>query len=180
MRNIKKALRILQYGGVIAHATETCYGLACDMTNPTAVAKLFGIKHRPNDMPVSALFTSIEEAKKYVEWNALAEDLATTYLPGPLTLILPLKKNTIIFSCLKSNASSLGIRISSHPIARRLAKEFGKPLSTTSANLHGQPNPYCVDDIVPCDLILDSGNLPEVPPSKVVDCTGQEPKMLRL
>ena len=92
MHSIKKALCILKNGGVVAHITDTCYGLACDMTNPKAVTKLFEIKHRPINMPVSALFASLEEAKKYVEWNDMAEKLAEKYLPGPLTLILPLKK----------------------------------------------------------------------------------------
>src|SRR3989338_4667154 len=92
MHSIKKVLCILKNGGVVAHITDTCYGLACDMTNPKAVTKLFEIKHRPISMPVSALFASLEEAKKYVEWNDMAEKLAEKYLPGPLTLILPLKK----------------------------------------------------------------------------------------
>ena len=138
-------------------------------------------------MPVSALFASLEEAKKYVEWNDMAEKLAEKYLPGPLTLILPLKKplphpifTTPLLTTHYSLPTTLGIRISSHPIAERLAQDFGKPLSTTSANLHGGPNPYTIDQVVSCDLILDSGQLPEVPPSKVIDCTGKEPRILRI
>lgn len=195
--SIAEALNILRFGGVVAHATETCYGLACDMRNQDAVKKLFLIKDRPFDQPVSALFASIDEAKKYVEWNEEAEKLAKQYLPGPLTMILPMKKDAPqqIFATAVSNelpamsyqqklttngsllTASLGLRISSHPLAQKLVTAFGSPLSTTSANIHGLPNPYSAQDIaeqfegleiIP-DLVLDSGILPNNPPSTVVN-----------
>lgn len=179
----EEALRILAAGGVIAHATETCYGLACDLTNAEAVSRLFTIKNRPSNQPVSALFPSAEEVKKYVEWNDRAEGLAQSHLPGPLTLILPLRKDApSIFPIPSPNPNpilTLGIRISSNPLAMELAKRFGKPLSTTSANLHGKPNPYSAQEIilqlqnqtVQLNLIIDSGSLPLTPPSTVIDLT---------
>ena len=189
-----EALKILKAGGVIAHATETCYGLACDLTNPTAVEKLFAIKERPADRPVSALFSSVDEAKKYVKWNAEAEELARKHLPGPLTLILPLRSD-IPEKIYPSQLSiihyplsiSLGIRISSHPLAQALATQFGRPLSTTSANVHGKTNPYSAEEIqsqfrdakVQPDLILDSGILPPAPPSTVIDLTKNHREILR-
>jgi len=181
---IEQALEILRAGGVIAHATETCYGLACDLTNPKAVEKLFAIKRRPADQPVSALFSSVEEAKKYAQWNDRAEELAKKHLPGPLTLILPLHSDapekiypsqlSIIHYPL---SISIGVRISSHPLAQSLASQYGKPISTTSANIHGQPNTYGAEEIVQQfehanmrpDLVLDSGILPIVPPSTVIN-----------
>ncbi len=177
---LEEALRILAAGGVVAHATETCYGLACDLTNPQAVTKLFAIKNRPQDQPVSGLFASIATAKKYVEWNTKAEELASKHLPGPLTLILSLRKDTQqIFPTPYPlpPTPSLGIRISSHPLAMELVRRFGKPLSTTSANVHGRPNPYSVQKIeqqfasanVQPDLILDSGTLPLTPPSTIIN-----------
>jgi len=176
----EEALHILAAGGVVAHATETCYGFACDLTNPAAVEKLFAIKNRPADQPVSALFPSIEEAKKYVEWNDRAEALAAKHLPGPLTLILPLHKDALpIFPNPNPLPSTLALRISSHPLAMELVARFGKPLSTTSANLHGRPSPYSVPEIeqqfasaaAQPDLILDSGKLSHTPPSTIIDLT---------
>ncbi len=177
---VEEALRILAAGGVIAHATETCYGLACDLASEEAVAKLFAIKKRAAEQPVSALFPSVEEAKRYVEWNDRATSLASSHLPGPLTLILPLRKDAPPISPTPhalSPTPSLGIRISSHPLAMELATRFGRPLSTTSANLHGEPSPYTAEEIerqfasatVQPDLILDSGELPSVPPSTIID-----------
>lgn len=175
----EEALRILAHGGVVAHATETCYGFACDLTNPSAVAKLFAVKGRSAAQPVSALFASVEEAKKYALWNDRAEELADQYLPGPLTLILPLRKNApLIFPTPAPNPHpTLGIRISSHPLAMELATRFGRPLSTTSANMHGEPSPYSAQEIErqfqsssqQPDLLLDSGELPSTPASTIVD-----------
>src|SRR3989344_5103019 len=166
---IGKALAVIKRGGIVAHPTETCYGFACDLTNPEAVSKLSVLKKRPKGQPISALFSSIEEAAKWVEWNEKAEELAAKYLPGPLTIILPLRKTLLGWS-------TLGIRISSHPIAMKLAELAGVPLSTTSANLHGQPNPYALAEIVrqftsenlQPDLLLDGGTLPQQPPSTVL------------
>lgn len=188
------ALTIINAGGVIAHATETCYGLACDLRNPDAVAKLFAIKQRPVDQPVSALFASIDDAKKYVMWNAKADELAQKYLPGPLTLILPIHPDppSIVYPIVQAPHAApfpqtIGIRISSHPHAQALIEATGFPLSTTSANLHGKPNPYSAADIAKQfenadpqpDLILDSGTLAPTPPSTVIDCTGSTPTTKR-
>lgn len=173
---IAEALHILRNGGVIAHATETCYGLACDLTNVEAVQKLFAMKKRPTNMPVSALCASVEQAQIYVQWNEEASQLASAHLPGPLTLILKTRPEHTLFVT-PSGATSIGIRISSHPTAQKLVEQFGSPLSTTSANVHGQPNPYSVDDItkqyagedVVPDIVIDGGPLEVNDASTVVD-----------
>lgn len=176
---IADAVSTLKNGGVVAHATETCYGLACDLSNVHAVQKLFAVKERPFDQPVSALFSSVEQAKQYVEWNTLAEELAAKHLPGPLTLILRMRKDapTIIFPIASGESETVGVRISSHPTAQRLAELVGSPISTTSANIHSQPNPYSCKEIqqqllgrkVLPDLILDDGSLPKTDASTILD-----------
>jgi L-threonylcarbamoyladenylate synthase len=185
---MSRALEVLQEGGVIVHATETCFGLACDLTNPKAVAKLFAIKQRPEQMPVSALFPSVDEAKKYVEWNDRADTLAKKFLPGALTIILPLREDAPQkLYPIPSGGTSIGVRISSHAVADHLATSFGKPLSTTSANPHGDSNPYRSEDIVRTfekakhvpDLFLDSGSLPMNPPSTVVNLCSKEEGIVR-
>ena len=178
---IAYALEILALGGTVAHATETCYGLACDMTNPDAVDNLFKIKNRPNDQPVSALFPSIEASEEWVEWCDEALELANNELPGPLTVILPIKEDKLesIFptpqrATSNEQRATLGVRTSPHPVAMALTKQFGKPLSTTSANLSGKPSPYSIEEIQkqlsnnPPDLIIDSGTLEKIPPSRIV------------
>lgn len=183
---IQEAVNVIQEGGVVAHATETCYGLACDLQNPEAVTKLFQIKERPYDRPVSALFANVEDAKEVAEWNDDAEQLAKKHLPGPLTIILPLYEPKRFFATPRGGMS-IGVRVSNHPLAKALVTECAMPISTTSANLHGKPNPYTIADILMQfkdkkmlpDLILDSGTLPFVPPSTVIDLTGEEPEEKR-
>lgn len=208
-KTIRDALSVLETGGIVMHATETCYGIACDLTNPTAVTRLFALKKRPLDQPVSVLFSSIEQAKQYVLWSTETEALAKKYLPGPLTLILPLHPNaptpiytvplsqerrrkkkdrrptSSIFHLPSSNAT-IGIRISSHPTAQKLVKRFGKPLSTTSANIHRQPTTYSPEEIIVqfpdtlADvLLLNEGTLPHSPPSTIIDLTGPYPREVR-
>jgi len=83
--------------------------------------------------------------------------------------------------------NTLGIRISSHPLAQALVQLFGKPLTTTSANLHGKENPYSPEDIqtqfanapLKPDLILDSGLLPQNPPSTVINLADPSAEILR-
>ena len=91
---IETALAALVDGKTVMHATETCYGFACDLSNPKAVERLFTIKQRSFEQPVSALFPSIEEAKKYVEWNDRAEKLAQEFLPGRLMIVLLMSKKS--------------------------------------------------------------------------------------
>lgn len=185
-QGIQQAIDVLKDGGVIAHATETCYGLACDMQNLDAVTKLFAIKKRSGDQPVSALFTDVDQAKEFVVWNEKAEELAGQHLPGPLTIILQL--SGLLYPVVQEEpAATVGIRISSHPIAQELAEQFGSPISTTSANLHGLPSPYSAEEIVAQfegqtdqpDIILDSGKLPDNPSSTVVDASGDTIKVIR-
>ncbi|TSC58591.1 MAG: tRNA threonylcarbamoyladenosine biosynthesis protein [Candidatus Peregrinibacteria bacterium Greene0416_19] len=196
---IQEAIRILRRGGIVAHATETCYGLACDLANPDAVARLFLVKERHLLQPVSGLFSSVGQARQYTEWTAEADVLAAKHLPGPLTIILPLKTTGAphtLFTNVPPPESraphhaerrTIGVRISSHPLAQELINSYGRPLSTTSANLHGQPNPYSTEEVVrqfdgrrlQPDLIIDSGPLPGTPPSTVVDLSGGSPQTLR-
>ncbi|MBU0458293.1 threonylcarbamoyl-AMP synthase [Patescibacteria group bacterium] len=203
------ALEILKLGGIVAHATETCYGLACDMTNREAVEKLFKVKNRVADQPVSALFPSIKASEEWVEWCPEALELAKAELPGPLTIILPIKESKCesvfpiptfgIRNPESERRRTLGIRVSPHPIAIELAKQFGRPISTTSANISGEPSPYSVEEIqmqftasatsaaesrgFPLreqpDLIIDSGTLENKPPSKVVLFEDGEMRVLR-
>ncbi|MEK7563263.1 MAG: L-threonylcarbamoyladenylate synthase [Patescibacteria group bacterium] len=196
---IETALAALVDGKTVMHATETCYGFACDLSNPKAVERLFTIKQRSFEQPVSALFPSIEEAKKYVEWNDRAEKLAQEFLPGRLMIVLLMSKNPphVLYPTPDSRSHdptthhspspTLGVRVSSHPLASELVTRFGRPISTTSANLHGKPSPYSIKEIMEQykdaplkpDLILDFGALPLRKTSRIVDCTGTSETILR-
>lgn len=189
--SLNAAAQCLLSGGIVCHPTETCYGLACDLTNHRAVERLFALKRRPANKPVSGLFSSLEDAKRYVEWNAAAESLAN-YFPGPLTIILSLRVAAphALFP-LPCNAgdsvTSIGVRVSSQPIAAALVQLVGRPVSTTSANVSAEPEPYdrasvlaqfAAVDAQP-DLVLDGGTLPRTPPSTIIDCRDNRLRIVR-
>lgn len=186
----RRISRCIQSGRVLAHATETCYGLACDLRSLMPVERLFDMKKRPHDQPVSALFPSLDAAEIYVDFSPKARELAAKYLPGALALVLPRKADAPPLFVTASGGGMdpwIGVRVSSHPMAGLVASAAGAPLATTSANLHGEKEPYSVDDLRAQyepqefwpDLTIDSGTIPVVPPSTVVQVIGDELRVLR-
>lgn len=187
---LAEAVEVLRSGGTVIHATETCYGLACDLGSEDAVRDLFDVKKRPEDQAVSALFHSVDAARAYVEISPKAEELFSSHFPGPLTLVLPRRKGAPPLWVTASGGGEdpwIGVRITLHPAGAKLAEAFGKPIATTSANIHGKPSPYSVQEIndqwadmplVP-ELVIDSGALPDAPPSTVVKVIGDAVTVLR-
>jgi tRNA threonylcarbamoyl adenosine modification protein YjeE/tRNA threonylcarbamoyl adenosine modification protein (Sua5/YciO/YrdC/YwlC family) len=125
-------------------------------------------------------------AGEYVEINEMAQNLYTTFLPGPLTIVSRSKKKATIL--LEAGTESLGIRVPAYPLVLQLVKRLGRPITATSANQSGQKNPYSLADfrkytsqkaIKLIDLFLDAGDLPERQTSTVVDTTLNESAILR-
>ncbi|MFA6024207.1 MAG: L-threonylcarbamoyladenylate synthase [Candidatus Gracilibacteria bacterium] len=175
------AVKALHQGLVVAHATETCYGLAADIFQKVALEKLYSLKKMPRDKPVSVLVRDLEEAERYGEFSAVAIELALKYWPGPLTIIVPRK--VALPKLVNFGQSTVGFRVSSNKKTRQLLEAFGGPLTTTSANIHGQPQAYSVQEmldqgLVP-DFVLDSGRIGENPPSTIVEVMGDEVRVVR-
>ena len=182
--NMTEALEILKQGGIVAHATETCYGLACDLRNADAVQKLFNIKQREFDKPVSALFACWKDATAFVQTSEAVEELALSKLPGPYVFVLNRKEDAPSNLHLTADGElypTIGVRVSSHPTAIHLVTAYGSPLSTTSANLAGEPPCYSAEEIrrqfdcsdLKPDLILDDGEIQRNSPSEILDLSGQ-------
>lgn len=185
LKSIEQAVKILKTGGVIVHATETCYGFACDIFNKRALIRLYKIKQMDFDKPISILVDSLEMATKFGIFNKKALKLAKKHWPGPLTIIVKRKKTLPVF--LNPNSKTIGIRIPGHKLSLELAQKFKSPLTTTSANISSLPSPYSVSAIkkqfkgqkFQPDFILNSGKLYKNPPSTIVDCSGKNLKILR-
>jgi len=175
------AVKTLHSGGVVAHATETCYGLAADIFQKKALERLYSLKKMPLDKPVSVLVRDLDEAQRYGEFSSTALKLALKYWPGPLTIIVPRK--AALPPLVNYGQNTVGFRVSSNKKTRELLEAFGGPLTTTSANVHGQVQAYSVQDmlaqgLVP-DFVLDSGRIGENPPSTIVEVLGEEVKVIR-
>ncbi|PIQ77431.1 threonylcarbamoyl-AMP synthase [Candidatus Peregrinibacteria bacterium CG11_big_fil_rev_8_21_14_0_20_46_8] len=183
--DIAKAVEVLRSGGVVAHATDTCYGFSCDAFNEDALKRLFAVKQMPMNKPISIMVASLEEAKKYGEFTGLALELAQQHWPGALTIIVPRKD--LVPRFLNPTVNSIGIRVANHELSLELVKRFGSPITTTSANVSGEMSPHSVDEInaqfaaqpLKPDFIIDSGEIEKNPPSTIVDCTRSECTIVR-
>jgi len=187
---IKQAVSVLRRGKAVVFPTDTSYGLAVDATNPKAVRKLYQIKGRSFKKPIHIVVNSISEARKFVEISNSARKLAKKFLPGPLTLVLPLRenlKNRTLWKLLTAGTGALGIRIPDHELALLLVRKLKKPITATSANVSGKKAAYSIEEIeaqfshrkIQPDLVIDVGKLKPVRPSTIVDLTGQSVKILR-
>lgn len=130
-----RAAQILASGGVILYPTDTLYGLGADALSDEAVAKIKRIKGRNEQKPIHAVVADMAMAERYAGVNNVARSLAQKFLPGPLTLIL--KKKEGIETGIARDMSTFGIRIPDNVFCLDLAREFGKPFTTTSANASG-------------------------------------------
>jgi L-threonylcarbamoyladenylate synthase len=155
---IDKALAVLKDGGVILYPTDTVWGLGCDATNETAVARINEIKGRSADKSLIILLDTDSKVQSYVtEVPEVAYDLIE-FAENPLTIIFSgaknLSKNVI-------NADgSVGIRVVKHDFCTPLIQRFRKPITSTSANISGQSAPSFFDEIDPAivaavDLVVD-------------------------
>ena len=182
--NIRKAANRLKSGKLAAFPTETVYGIGADATNDKAVAAIFAAKDRPVFNPLIVHFTDKEKAKKAVVFNDKAEILADAFWPGPLTLILPRKKDTNISLLCSAGLSTLAVRCPSHPVTQQFIKILERPIAAPSANKSGSLSPTTPQHVLKslgekAGLILAGGQATMGLESTVVDMTGTTPVLLR-
>ena len=176
MDQIQKAIKILKGGGVVVYPTDTSYGLAVDATNSSAVEKLYRLKGRNFNKPIHVIVPDAKWMSRIVKLNTAALRLMNKFLPGPLTLVLPLRAKGKSWQKLSARTRTLGIRLPNNKLALELVSTLGKAITTTSANLAGLDNTYSVPEIkkqfaqsaLKPDFYLDGGKLPKKQPSTVV------------
>ncbi len=170
-RGVKTAARILKKGGIVIYPTETAYGIGCDATNKKAVKKVYLIKKRPGKKPISVIFGSISDVKKYVSLDKQSEKLIKKFMPGPLTLVSAPKKRLVA-----SPENEIAFRIPSGLFALRLAKRFKKPITATSVNISGKEPIYRFSEAFKLfhskvDAMVDKSNLPRKKVSTIFNTT---------
>jgi len=183
---VKKTIEVLNNGGMIIYPTETCYGIGVDATNTKALKKLLNYKKFRGSKPISIAVANKQMASKYVEINEMGENIYTNYLPGPITVISISKG--ILQSPVVSQQGTIGVRIPDYQLILDILKEYGKPITATSANMSYRSAPYSIDNLLEqlpekskklIDLIIDAGKLPQNPPSTVLDTTLNTLSILR-
>jgi L-threonylcarbamoyladenylate synthase len=136
------AARALARGELVVYPTDTLWGLGARATDPKAVERLYTAKGRPTSQPVSIAVSSLEEIEPLAELTEPQRAFLRTELPGAVTaLVAPSEAARRTLSPrLFGPGPTLGIRIPDHPTARELARRAG-PITCTSANRHGAPDP---------------------------------------
>jgi L-threonylcarbamoyladenylate synthase len=180
---LEEASRVLHAGGLVAFPTESFYGLAADPRRDDALRRLFALKRRSPDQPLLLLLPSRESAAEYAaRVPAAAERLMDRFWPGGLTLVLEALPS--VSPLLTAGTGTIGLRLSSHPLATALARRFGTAVTGTSANPSGRP-PACsareAAASLACEtvLILDGGPTPGGAGSTVLDVTADPSRVLR-
>jgi len=176
-----KAVKALSDGDLIVYPTDTLYGIGADIFNEKAVKKVFTIKKRSFDDPLSVAVSSIDEMDKIAYVNNKTRALAKRFLPGELTIIL--KKRPVVSNIITADLDKIAIRIPNHKIALDLISKFG-PITATSANIHKIGTPGIINDIRmqfkkdDISVYIDAGKLTGKA-STIVDMTYDEPKIIR-
>jgi tRNA threonylcarbamoyl adenosine modification protein (Sua5/YciO/YrdC/YwlC family) len=182
-RNIRTVVDSLSKGGVIIYPTDTIYGLGCDIFQHKAIEQVCRIKQvDPQKAHLSFICYDLSDLSKYTKSiSTPMYRMLKTYLPGPYTFILPASRE--VPKILKSRKDTIGLRVPNCMIARTILKELGHPI--LSSSLPGEmveeyTDPELMHDNFQkvVDLVVDGG-IGGMVPSTIIDCTGDEPVVIR-
>jgi len=172
---LETCTQVLQGAGIVCYPTETFYALGIDPWNEPAREKLFSLKGRATSKELPLIAATAAMVKRYcVTDHRLFDLLSSRFWPGPLTLVLPGRNSSAHYA----------VRISSHPVARRISEAFQSPIVSTSANRSGEPPlqdpqdfPQQFSDSV--EIMIDAGICSGGLPSTIVSLTENDPRLLR-
>lgn len=184
INEVRKIVDELRRGGVIIYPTDTVYAIGCDIMQPKAiqrVALLKGIK--PERALFSIICSDISMAGKYTKIGDKVFKFMKRTLPGPFTFILPAAKS--LPSSIEGLRKTIGIRIPDNRIVQAIVEELGNPLLTTSVKSDGGETEYTTDPELIfekyeklVEVVIDGGYGNDEP-STVVDCSDDEPEIIR-
>ena len=148
-------------GEAVVYPTETVYGLGADALSADAVERVFELKERPRDRPVSLAVGSVDDIEQYARLTDREREFAEAFLPGPVTLVV--ERDPAVPDVLTGGLDRVGVRVPDHPVALALLERVA-PLTATSANRSGQASARRVaeiDERVRAGaFVLDDGETP--------------------
>jgi L-threonylcarbamoyladenylate synthase len=174
-------MAVLNAGGLVAFPTDTVYGLGALVHLEAAIERLYVAKDRDLGKAIPVLVGDAAQLSAVTSGlSANAKRLAERFWPGPLTLVIAKRPD---LPAALSFTPTVGVRMPDHPAALALLRRSG-PLAVTSDNLSGRENPQSAEDVLAqldgrVELVLDGGATPGGVPSTVLDCTGDQPVVLR-
>ena len=172
---------VIDNGGIVAFPTETVYGLAVKYDDIDAIRRLFSLKERGEDKPLTLHVSSIDKVLPYVTVTPGFEMLAQSFLPGPLTIVLPKKNCNNSFI---GNVTSVAVRMPCNDIAKAFISSCGSVVAATSANYSGSVPCINASDVKDrfdgkIDAIIDGGWCNGKISSTVISLVAPVPMILR-
>jgi len=185
LKQIDKLVELLRDGGVIIYPTDTVYGIGCDITKARAVERIARIKGiKPEKAQFSFICSDLSHLSDYArQVDNRTFKLMKSHMPGPYTFILT--ASTQVPKSIKQKRKTVGIRIPDNNIILEIVRQLGNPILTTSLKEDDQILEYPTDpeliyeeyrDFV--DAVIDGG-YGGIVPSTIVDCSGDEPQLIR-
>jgi tRNA threonylcarbamoyl adenosine modification protein (Sua5/YciO/YrdC/YwlC family) len=162
MRLIRKAIEVLNDGGIIVYPTDTVYGIGCDLFNKRAIEKIYEIKKRSMKQPFSFVCSDLSDISQYAVVSNHTYKIMRHFLPGPYTFILGASR--LVPKILLPKRKTVGIRVPDNKICLTLVREFGHPIISTSVK--SEQNEIMTDPVDmhdelrnKVDMVIDGGIL---------------------
>ncbi|AGK00133.1 MULTISPECIES: L-threonylcarbamoyladenylate synthase [unclassified Wolbachia] len=179
---VSKIINAIQNNLLVCFPTETVYALACNALDNESIGKIYQIKKRSQNKPLSIFVSDIYNLTKIAKVKERYIDLINHFSPGPITYILPLKNNNILPN--EFFKDSIGIRIPEHPIAILILNKLKVPIVATSINISGEKS-VCKADDIPQSIkqhlsaVIEDDELVSGIESTIIDLTEDKIKVLR-
>lgn len=182
-RGLQHIVDVLRDGGTVIYPTDTIYGIGCDALNVRAVEKICALKGiDPQKSNLSIICNDLSNISEYAKVSNNTFKLMRKNLPGPFTFILP---TTSSLPKIYKNRKTVGIRVPDNSIIRELVSMLGNPILSTTVKDENDEVEYTTDPELIyekwdefADIVIDGG-IGGIDPSTVVDCTGDEPVIIR-
>lgn len=145
-QELNKVVQILSDGGIAIFPTETVYGIGANAYNEESVRRIYEVKNRPGEKPLSIMVSGIDEICKYaIIENDVERKIINSFMPGAITIIL--KKKQGLFDYISSGKDTIGIRIPDNKIILEILNKLKLPIVAPSANISGMPSGVSLEDI---------------------------------
>lgn len=182
-RELQNIVEVLRDGGIVIYPTDTIYGIGCDALNVRAVEKICELKGiNPAKSNLSIICNDLSNISEYAKVNTPTFKLMRKNLPGPFTFILP---TTSSLPRIYKNRNTVGIRVPNNNIIRELVSMLGNPILNTTVKDENDEVEYTTDpELIHekwsnfANIVIDGG-VGGIEPSTVVDCTDDEPVIIR-
>ena len=179
---IRHVVEVLRNKGVIIIPTDTVYAFACDIFNASGIETISKLKNKDNKSNLSFICHQMSQVSEYARMDDTAFKLMKKNLPGPFTFIL---QGSNSLPKLFKNRKNVGIRIPDNNLTLEIVRELGHPIMTSSIPMNDRTEEYFTDPELihemydnRVDLVIDGG-FGGIIHSTVIDCTGEEPELVR-